>query len=637
MHPKDRTLSAWRVPILLQTLNCLICISTSAYVDERYASCAPMSPACGPSHTLSYPFWDSSRPDYCGHPGFKLECQSDNLTIQIKNQSYNVLDVNYKSNIFRITKQQFSQTPCPESITQLTNSSIDFSLFNFTPSSENVTLFYDCFRKADKVLPNRFSCPPGNYISRPTMFVANKNYLSMDKKLEGELREICAIEIYLPVLQTNVIDLNDGVSDINDVVSKGFELTWVIDEGVCQDCLTSGGRCGYNQTLNQPICFCQDGAYDRSCAKFNVVLGQKKRKRDTVTGLGVVAVVSSVILIGILCFFYRRRWLKKNRSILQPVSEDDNPNTLSTASEPSESTYFGIKVFRYSELEGATNYFNPKKELGKGGFGTVYHGTLHDGCEVAVKRLHEKHKTKVEQFMNEIELLANLRHRNLVILYGCTSPRCKEGLLLVYEYVCNGTIADHIYGTKEALRLLSWSKRLRIAKETATALVYLHSSKVIHRDVKSHNILLDKDFSVKVADFGVSRLFPLDVTHVSTDPQGTPGYLDPEYFERCQLTEKSDVYSFGVVLAELISSKKAVDVSRGSDDISLRYMLMSKIQIGALDDFIDPLLGVESDDIKEEITAVAELAAQCLESTQVMRPSMEDVLERLLNIKGRND
>ena len=142
---------------------------------------------------------------------------------------------------------------------------------------------------------------------------------------------------------------------------------------------------------------------------------------------------------------------------------------------------------------------------------------------------------RVEQFMNEVEILTKIRHQNLVALYGCTSQRSQE-LILVYEYVSNGTVADHLHGNRSKSCLLTWPVRLSIAIESAEALAYLHVSDVIHRDVKTNNILVDENFQVKVADFGLSRLFPTDVTHVSTAPQGTPGYVDPEYFQCYQLT-----------------------------------------------------------------------------------------------------
>lgn len=237
--------------------------------------------------------------------------------------------------------------------------------------------------------------------------------------------------------------------------------------------------------------------------------------------------------------------------------------------------------------------------------------------------------------MNEVEILTRLRHPNLVSLFGCTSRHSRE-LLLVYEYIPNGTVADHLHGgrTKPA-GTLSWHIRMNIAVETASALKYLHASDIIHRDVKTNNILLDNHFCVKVADFGLSRLFPNHVTHISTAPQGTPGYVDPEYHECYQLTDKSDVYSFGVVLIELISSLPAVDITRHRHEINLSNMAINKIHNQALHELVDPTLGFESDyKGRKMINAVAELAYRCLQSSKDMRPSMEEVLDTLKDIQS---
>ena len=236
--------------------------------------------------------------------------------------------------------------------------------------------------------------------------------------------------------------------------------------------------------------------------------------------------------------------------------------------------------------------------------------------------------------MNEVEILTRLEHENLVKLYGCTSRRSRE-LLLVYEFIPNGTVADHLHGKQSASSVLSWPVRLSIAIETADALAYLHRSDIIHRDVKTNNILLDNEFRVKVADFGLSRLFPNDVTHVSTAPQGTPGYVDPEYYQCYQLTDKSDVYSFGVVLVELISSLQAVDTNRHRHDINLANMAINKIQNHAVGELVDPSLGFDKDyNIRRMTTAVAELAFRCLQQERDMRPSMDEVVAALKAIKN---
>lgn len=272
-------------------------------------------------------------------------------------------------------------------------------------------------------------------------------------------------------------------------------------------------------------------------------------------------------------------------------------------------------------------------------------GTLKDGRPVAIKRLHEDrfkllrlNDKKLEgerlgKFMNEVAMLTGMRHENLVQLYGCTSPQTRE-LLLVQEYIPNGTLAHRLRLHLHRKDTFPWSTRLNVAIQTASALAYLHASNIIHRDVKTSNILLDTSLNAKVADFGLSRLVPHGVTHVTTDPAGTPGYIDPEYYENCHLSDKSDVYSFGVILVELISSLPAFN----EDDKQpfLSDFAMDKIFCGQLQKIVDPDLGFESDKwISETINAVAELAAfSCLQRHRDMRPSMGEVLSTLESIRS---
>lgn len=251
-----------------------------------------------------------------------------------------------------------------------------------------------------------------------------------------------------------------------------------------------------------------------------------------------------------------------------------------------------------------------------------------------MKRHYEINSRRITQFLNEVRILARLRHKNLVTLFGCTSKHSRE-LLLVYEFIPNGTVSYHLQGRSSKSTLLPWPIRLNIALETAEALAYLHANDVVHRDVKTNNLLLDDQFLVKVADFGLSKEFRDNLmTHVSTVPQGTPGYVDPEYHQCYQLTYKSDVYSFGVVLVELISSLQAVDINRNRSDVNLANMFVKRIQNQELHELIDPCLGFEKDDAtRRMITAVAELAFRCLQQERDMRPSMNEVVEILRGIK----
>ncbi|KAK8969791.1 putative serine/threonine-protein kinase [Platanthera guangdongensis] len=415
---------------------------------------------------------------------------------------------------------------------------------------------------------------------------------------------------------------------------------------------TSLLRAGFSPRWTGTDCFtCQFSANNCSdelgyaCSCISSCKGaQKNRSKGIIIGVSLAGGIGFFIISIIFCFRYLQSRKRRHR---QRTPNQTASSTLlfyqsSIISHPFTENGQEISsthIFSYDELYKATNSFDTAMEIGDGGFGTVYRGKLRDGRDVAVKRLYESNIKRVEQFANEIVILSRLRHQNLVSLYGCTSPRSRE-LILVYEFVSNGTVADHLHGERSQEGLLTWQLRLSIAVETATALAYLHAvdPPIIHRDVKTGNILLDAEFHVKIADFGLSRLFPPDgAAYISTAPQGTPGYLDPEYHQSYQLTDKSDVYSFGVVLAELITSKPAVDLGRNRLEINLSTMALNRIQNGNLDELMDRKLGFDSDrETNRMMRLVGELAFQCLQVDREMRPPIKEVLEVLKGIKNRS-
>lgn len=289
------------------------------------------------------------------------------------------------------------------------------------------------------------------------------------------------------------------------------------------------------------------------------------------------------------------------------------------------------KMFTAEELKKATNNFDEQRIIGKGGYGTVYKGFLADDSVVAIKMSKIIDQSQTEQFINEVVVLSQINHRNVVRLLGCCLET--EVPLLVYEFVANGTLFDHIH-TQSKAAALSWEIRLNIAAETAGVLSYLHSAastSIIHRDVKSTNILLDDNYTAKVSDFGASRLVPLDQTQLSTMVQGTIGYLDPEYLQTSQLTEKSDVYSFGVVLVELLTGKKALSFDRSEENRSLAMYFLSSLKGDQLFQIIEDCIVNEGN--TEQLKEVASLAKRCLKVSGEERPSMKEVAMELEGLK----
>ncbi|PPS12690.1 hypothetical protein GOBAR_AA07942 [Gossypium barbadense] len=291
------------------------------------------------------------------------------------------------------------------------------------------------------------------------------------------------------------------------------------------------------------------------------------------------------------------------------------------------------KLFSSKELEIASDKYNENRILGCGGQGMVFKGMLSDGRIVAVKKSKTINEGYLEQFINEIFILSQIDHRNIVKLLGCCLET--EVPLLVYEFIPNGTLSHLIHDQNEEYPR-SWDVRLRIAAEVASAISYLHSSASIpiyHRDIKSSNILLDEKFRAKVSDFGTSRSVGIDQTHLTTKVLGTFGYLDPEYFQSSHFTEKSDVYSFGVVIVELLTGKKAILTFGSQEKRGLVSYIMSSMEENHLLDIVDVEIG--KDGQKDEVVAVAELAKRCLNIDGRYRPTMKEVAMELERFRTR--
>ncbi|KAK4715902.1 hypothetical protein R3W88_014240 [Solanum pinnatisectum] len=300
-------------------------------------------------------------------------------------------------------------------------------------------------------------------------------------------------------------------------------------------------------------------------------------------------------------------------------SKYSKPTThITDASNSSYRVPFESFRVPFLDLEEVTNNFDDKFFIAEGGFGSVYRGVLRDGTKVALKRCSPRSR---KEFQTEIEILSFCSHPHLVSLIGYCDER--NEMILVYDYMENGNLRSHLYGSD--LPSMSWEQRLEICIGAARGLHYLHNSRVIHRDVKSTNILLDENFVAKITDFGISETMPeLDQTHLSTMVKGSIGYIAPEYALWGQLTKKSDVYSFGVVLLEVLCARPAIDRSHMS---SLADRAVESQKMGQLEQIVDPNLAARIN--PESLRMFGETAVKCIASSSENRPSMGDVLWKL--------
>ncbi|KAF3617377.1 Protein NSP-INTERACTING KINASE 3 [Capsicum annuum] len=369
---------------------------------------------------------------------------------------------------------------------------------------------------------------------------------------------------------------------------------------------SSGNNC--SAVYPEPLSFPPDSLGDQRAGS---------KSHHVAVAFGASFAVFLVIIVIALVLWWRYR---HNQQIFFDVNEQYDP----------EVCLGHLKRYVFKELWTATDHFSSKNILGSGGFGVVYKGRLNNGTVVAVKRLKDYNAVGGEiQFQTEVELISLAVHRNLLRLWGFCSTESER--LLVYPYMPNGSVAarlkDHIHGRP----VLDWSRRKGIALGTARGLVYLHEQcdpKIIHRDVKAANILLDEEFEAVVGDFGLAKLLDHRDSHVTTAVRGTVGHIAPEYLSTGQSSEKTDVFGFGILLLELITGQKAVDFGRGANQKGVMLDWVKKLHLEKkLNLVVDSDLKNNFDRI--ELEEMVQVALLCTQFNPIYRPKMSEVLRML--------
>ncbi|CAE5963187.1 unnamed protein product [Arabidopsis arenosa] len=547
--------------------------------------------SCGDQSELFYPFWKSGRED-CGHPDFKLDdCSGRFAELSISSVKFRILEANYVSGIIRLARLDYISNLCPQNPP---NAPFNENVLPFTPDTELLTIYYDCPESSISTYFGELDCDGGDGVDRKNYYVTrnlSSPLLSGVNDLLSNFRRLCQRYVSIPASGSALDALQNLPTEDNlkNALKEGFQLQLNQD---CPMCMESGGACGYDQTRTSSgfVCYCIDKSSNHTC-------GSKKKGLSTGEKAGIAAgafVLGLAILIvaGVFLCIRRRRktqdaeYTSKSLPITSYSSRETSRNPTSTTISSSSnhsllpsisnlangSDYYGVQVFSYEELEEATENFS--RELGDGGFGTVYYGVLKDGRAVAVKRLYERSLKRVEQFKNEIEILKSLKHPNLVILYGCTSRHSRE-LLLVYEYISNGTLAEHLHGHRAEARPLCWSTRLNIAIETASALYYLHKSEAVDITRHRHDINLANMAVSKIQNNALHELVDSSLGF-DNDPEVRRKMMSvAELAFRCLQQEREVRPSMDEIVEILRGVKEeekspdVVDIECGGDDVGL--------------------------------------------------------------------
>ncbi|KAL3719444.1 hypothetical protein ACJRO7_004412 [Eucalyptus globulus] len=583
-----------------------------AAVDERYVDCGRQF-SCGNIRNASFPFWGSPQPFYCGLPEFKLLCEDGVATMEIASQKYQVLEIDHNNHILRLSRLDFYDSLCPP---RIVNATMNY-LFKPTSDFGNLTLFYNCSSVNTSVASGKFSCYGNDAYNE-------SNYYTIGSVPSGGEFGSCHASVTIPVLPTaSEILMENKTSSLGEVIREGFEVQWVVDHTACTECQSSGGRCGYNTSFFQPICFCPDRPDLLRClSKSGSKLSMEAGILIGAIMLGLGSMVGMIFLV--LCLMRKPTsktviffWKKKSSG------------TYRMEAFLEKCGGFAPKQYSYKDVKKMTNSLRDK--LGQGGYGSVYKGKLPDGSLVAVKILSES-KGDGKEFLNEVASISRTSHVNIVTLLGFCSEGSKRAL--VYEFMPNGSLEKYIFAQDQATDVdhLGWEKIYQIAIGVAHGLEYLHrgcNSRILHLDIKPQNILLDEDFCPKISDFGLSKLSNRKESTMSMmGARGTVGYIAPEVFSRNfgVVSDKSDVYSFGMMILEMAGGRRNTEAGlTNSSEVYFPHWVHSRM---TLEEDLN-LQWNMNETGKEVAKKMIQVGLWCTQTYPGNRPSMDGVVDML--------
>ncbi|KAJ6935941.1 hypothetical protein NC652_010853 [Populus alba x Populus x berolinensis] len=575
--------------------------------DPQFLACNPES--CGDGQNINFPFYIQNKQEpSCGYPGFSLSCNNKGKPVlKLSNNEYIIHEIYYQNQSLRVSNAALfgKSTSC---IPQIQNMSLADDRFRLPSNRASLFLLYNCnstLLANDKELLNyKVDC-----------FGENGTFSTLamldDDPLLGPASDKCETGAVVPV---DVYRGENVGSERMLLLERGFVLNWIASN--CSSCEESG-KCGFDNATYHFKCFCPDRPHSRACPSGNGNMGRKLIIAASAAGVGVLIITICCVIISKFSPVNFLSCLRKTRGSRSIEVFLRNYGTLAP------------KRYSYSELKKMTKTF--KEKLGQGGYGSVFKGNLPDGRLVAVKVL-KKSESNGEEFVNEVSSIGQTSHVNIVTLLGFCFEGSKRAL--IYEFMSKGSLDKHIYeeNLSKADRQLGWETLYQIAVGIAQGLEYLHrgcNTRILHFDIKPHNILLDENFCPKISDFGLAKICPRKESIVSMmGARGTIGYIAPEVFCRNfgGVSHKSDVYSYGMLVLEMIGGRKNFCVGAGNtSEIYFPYWIHKRLELGEE-------LGLRGtgNRVEEQVARKMTLASLwCIQTDPSNRPPMSRVVEML--------